>query len=76
MVPSVVSINIGKYNIFHTPDEAMEKVCLHLKNILLFRTLKYFIPLIIEYKQNEKSPSAYLFDMVVELFLLIVTFIF
>ena len=47
MVSYVVSINIGKYNVFHRPDEAMlfvmVKVCLHLKNILLFRKLKDFL---------------------------------
>ena len=42
MVPSAVSINVSGYNIFCRPDEAMllvmVKTCLHLKNILLFRT--------------------------------------
>ena len=49
MVPSVVSINIDKYNIFHRPDEAMlfvmVKACLCLKIIQLFRALKdCFLP--------------------------------
>ena len=43
----MVNINIGKYNIFHRPNETilfvMVKVCLHLQNILLFRNLKEFI---------------------------------
>ena len=50
MMPSVVSMNVGKYNIFYRPDEAMlfviVKACLHLKIILLFITLKDFILLI------------------------------
>ena len=40
MVPSVVIINIHKYNIFYRPDEAMlfvmVKACVGLKIILLF----------------------------------------
>ena len=44
MVPSVLSINIGKHKIFHRHDEAMLfvmlKACLRWKNILLFRSLK------------------------------------
>ena len=60
MVPYVVRINIEKHTIFHRPDEAMLFVmvntCLHLKNILLLRTLNDVICLINGYKQNEKSP--------------------
>ena len=51
MVLSVTGINIGRYSIFYRPDEAMlfvmVKACLHLQNILLFITLKKFIPIII-----------------------------
>ena len=50
MVPYVIGRNIGKYNIFHWPDEAMlfvmVKAELHLKIILLDRALKDFIHLI------------------------------
>ena len=46
MVISVVSINIGKYNIFHIPDEAMlyvmMKACICPNIILLFRTFENF----------------------------------
>ena len=58
MVPSVVSINIGKYNICHRPDEAMlfimVKVTLHLINILLFRTLKdsFFLKMYLNRMRN------------------------
>ena len=49
----------GKYNIFHRPDEAMlfvmVKACLHIQNILLFRTLKEFI-LIIKDQQYLGKP--------------------
>ena len=44
MVPSVVCINIGKYNIFHRPDKAMMfvmvKACLCANIILSFRTFE------------------------------------
>ena len=47
VVPSIVGINIGKYIIFHRPDEAMTLVMVKafpcLRNILLFRNLKDFI---------------------------------
>ena len=50
MESSVVSINIGKYNICHRPDEAilfvMVEACLCLENILFFRTLNEFILII------------------------------
>ena len=63
MVPSVVSINIGKYNIFKRPDKAllfvMLKVCIHLKYIQLFITWKDFTFLSNGYNQKEKPPSAY-----------------
>ena len=49
-MPSVISINIGKYNTFHGSDEAMllvlVKACLQLKIFLIFGTLKDFVLLI------------------------------
>ena len=43
----MVSVNVGKYNTFHRPNEAMlfdmVKTCLHLKNTVLFSTQKEFI---------------------------------
>ena len=48
MVPSLVSVNIVEYKFFHRPDE----VCLCLKSILLFRTLKDFILVINGYQEN------------------------
>ena len=59
----MVSINIGKYNFFHRPDEAMHyfmvKACRHLQYILLFRTLKEFILITIGFKQIEKFIFTY-----------------
>ena len=59
MVPSVVCINIGKYNIFCGPDEAilyvMVKACLHSKIMLLFRTNVNFVFHVYGFKHNEKS---------------------
>ena len=47
MVPSMLSIIIGKYNIFHRLDDTMlfvmVKACLHLKIILLLRTFENFV---------------------------------
>ena len=64
MVPSVVSINSGKYNIFHIANEAMffvmVKVYLCYQIILLFRALMHLILLIHGHKQNEKPSSTYL----------------
>ena len=61
MVPSVVSINFGKDNIFHKPDEAilfvMMKACLHLKIIFLFRTFENTVLFIYGFKKNEQ-PSC------------------
>ena len=52
------SVENVKHEIFHKPNEAMlfvmVKAYLYLKNILLFRTFKEFIFLIIRYKQNLK----------------------
>ena len=56
-VTSVV-YNIGKYNIFHTPDTAilfvLEKACLCLQILLLFIILENFVLLININKKNEK----------------------
>ena len=47
MVASVISINIGKHNIFHRPDVAMlfvmMKACLHWNIFLLFRKFENII---------------------------------
>ena len=59
MILSVVSINIGKWNIFHRSDEAMlfvmMKAWLHFKIILSFRTFENFFLHLYGFKKNEKS---------------------
>ena len=58
-VPSVVSIIL--VSITFSRDQmnpcffVIVKVCLHLKNILLFRMFENFVLLICEYNQNQKS---------------------
>ena len=63
MVPSVLSMNIVKHNIFHRSDEAllfvMVEAYLHFQNIQLIRSLKEFILIITGHKQNEKPTSTH-----------------
>ena len=62
MVPSMVSINCHKYNISHSPEEAMlfiiVKARLQFKNFLFIKALKEYFHLMWGIKQNEKPSST------------------
>ena len=55
--------NIGKYNIFHSPDETMSfimvKACLRFNIFLLFRTFQNFAFHIYAHKKNKKLIFTY-----------------